>query len=74
MPVANIKDHRTNTSNVLVDATYEPSWHDNDAPDATQFPVISSFHVEELEKTTVENAILHAMQWDFPVTLYLYDV
>lgn len=74
MPVANIKDHRTNSSNVLVNATYEPAWHDNDAPNATQFPVVAAFDVEELEMTTVENAILHALQWDIPVTLYLYDV
>lgn len=74
MPVANIRDHRKNPYDVIIDAVYEPSCHDNDAPNATQFPVVKTFDVAELEQTTVENAIIHAMQWDFPVTLYLYDV
>lgn len=75
MPVANIIDHRSNTANINVYAVFEPSWHDNSCPAATQFAQTDDdWTVEELANTTVEQAIAYAnAQWmAIPVTVYLY--
>ena len=79
MPLANIVDHRSNKYCIKVDAVFEPSWHDNSIKDkhktTTQFPIpeTDEFHCEDLNKTTVVEAIEYANRWEQPVTLYLYD-
>lgn len=71
--IANVVDNRTNKYDVNIDAVFEPSWHDNGIENATKFPQINSIMYEELCGTTVQEAIHHASQWLYPITLFLYD-
>ena len=79
MPISNIIDYRTCSRNINIDAIFEPSFHDNTAKDATQFPTdgdlldAEEFDIESLYQTTIEKSIEFARQWQIPVTLYLYD-
>lgn len=74
MTVANIVDRRTNKYDVHVDVVFEPSFHDNHVPGATQFlKEEKSIVVAELVKTTIEYAIKYAEKWNYAVTVYLYN-
>ena len=72
--IANIIDKRTNKYDVRCDVAFEPSWHDNTVKGATQFYRVRSFSYEELQNTTIVQAIEFANQWDFAVTMYVYDL
>lgn len=75
MTVANVYCSRTNKYNVEVDAYIEPCFHDNVCK-GTKFPQIDTngFSVEALCGITVAEAIKRGNEYDFPVTIYLYDV
>lgn len=78
MPVANIIDKRTNKYDVICQAIFESSWHDNVVAGATRFPTDEP--ADEclyfcIGRVTVGRAIEFAQEkWEIPVTLYLYDV
>jgi hypothetical protein len=72
--IANVIDKRTNKYDVRCDVAFEPSWHDNTIEGATQFWRTRSFSYEESKNTTIVQAIEFAQQWDFPVTMFIYDV
>ncbi len=74
MSVGNVVDRRDNQYNIEVDAVFEPSWHDNSCTDASEFlQTDNEFSVENINDTTVEDAVKHCDTWDLPVTVYLYD-
>ena len=72
--IANIVDKRTNKYDVRCDVAFEPSWHDNTVKGATQFYQVRAFSYDELRNTTIVQAIEFAQQWDFAVTMFVYDV
>ena len=72
--IANIIDERTNKYDVRCDVAFEPSWHDNSIEGATQFYRVRVFSYEQLQNTTIVQAIEFANQWDCSVTMYVYDV
>lgn len=72
--IANIVDERSNKYNVNCDVAFEPSCQDNSIEGATQFGWGSrTFTYDQLTHTTIVQAIEYAQQWDFPVTMYVYD-
>lgn len=74
MSLGNIIDRRKNTYDVEVDAVFEPSWHDNSCVNATEFlQQEEDWSIDNMDSTTVEEAIMHCDTWDLPVTVYLYD-
>lgn len=73
MSCVNFVDHRTNKYNINIDAVFEPSCHDNSIKGATQFKNTKEFQCDDLVNTTVIDAFWYAIQWDCPVTVYLYD-
>lgn len=72
--IANVIDNRTNKFDVRCDVAFEPSWHDNTIKGATQFWRTRSFTYEEKRNTTIAQAIEFAREWDFAVTMFVYDV
>ena len=72
--IANVIDKRTNKYDVRCDVAFEPSWHDNTIKGATQFWRTRSFSYEEKRNTTISEAIEFAQEWDFAVTMFVYDV
>lgn len=77
MAITNIIDNRVNVyCSTQIKAIIEPSCHNNDQLDAEQHspddPKISTYF-EELNETSVVKAIEWANQFEFPVTLFLYD-
>lgn len=74
MSLGNIIDRREKQYNVEVDVVFEPSWHDNSCEDATDFTQMEdTFNVDNIDNTTIEDAVKHCEKWDLPVTIYLYD-
>jgi len=76
MPVANIVDNRSNQYDVTVDVVLELSSHNNSIKGATQFSKSKNkFTIDDLNKTTIEDAINHVNQKfkNDAITLYLYD-
>lgn len=76
--ITNIIDKRTNPYNILCDAVYEPSCHDNPAAERTKgtiFPPNQDFSYDELERTSITAALRYGNEkWpSTPTTLYLYD-
>lgn len=74
--IVNIIDNRTNQHNILCDAVFEPSWHDNDVKNpGTIFPADHTFVYDELPRTAIAAAIRYANdKWpNVPTTIYLYD-
>lgn len=55
MPIANIIDKRTNNKDVIVEAIFEPSAHDNCCEGATQFSPdgLMDMGYKEVAKTTI---------------------
>lgn len=72
--IANVIDKRSNKYDVRCDVAFEPSCHDNSIKGATQFYRVRAFSYDELRNTTIVQAIEFAQQWDFAVTMYVYDV
>ena len=73
--ICNIVDNRTNRYNVNVDVVFQPSQHDNNIDGATQFAWgKSDFRRHGMRDTTIVTAVEQGQFWDFPVTLYLYDL
>jgi hypothetical protein len=72
--IANIIDKRTNKYDVRCDVAFEPSCHDNSIKGSTQFYWVRAFSYDELRNTTIVQAIEFAQQWDFAVTMYVYDL
>lgn len=72
--IANVIDKRTNKYDVRCDVAFEPSCQDNSIKGATQFYRVRVFSYDELRNTTIVQAIEFAQQWDFAVTMYVYDV
>ena len=72
--IANIIDKRSNKYDVRCDVAFEPSCHDNSIKGATQFYRVRAFSYDEQRNTTIVQAIEFAQQWDFAVTMYVYDV
>ncbi len=74
MSLGNIIDRRKKSYNVEVDAVFEPTWHDNSCKGATEFlQQEEDWDIDNIDDTTVEDAIKHCDTWDLPVTVYLYD-
>lgn len=74
--IANIIDRRTDKYNVVCDAVFEPSWHDNYASlSGTLFPEDDTFMVDFLTEVDITSAIWYAEnKWPkVPTTMYLYD-
>lgn len=74
MSLGNIIDRRNSQYNVEVDVVFEPNWYDNSCKDATEFMQLEdTFTIDNMDDTTVEDAVKKCNTWDLPVTLYLYD-
>lgn len=78
MSVANIVDKRTNPYHVKCDAAFEPSFHDNEVENASQFDVPlpsekEEFTYDERINTSVFEAVKRGNTYRSPVTVYLYD-
>lgn len=74
--ITNIIDRRTNQYDILCDAVFEPSWHDNNVrTPGTIFPEDKTFSYDELPRTAITAAIRYANEkWpSVPTTMYLYD-
>lgn len=73
--INNVVDMRSNVYNVRCDVAFEPSCQDNSIAGATQFAWSSkTFTYDDLDNTTVVQAIEYAQKFDCPTTMYLYDV
>lgn len=75
--ISNIKDNRENwAKSEGLDFVVEPSWTDNDLPEATQHdgddPRIN-FYYAELIKATIEEGIAWGNSFECPVTLFIYN-
>lgn len=75
--ITNIKDNRKNdTKSEGLDFVLEPSYTDNDLPEATQYsqddPKTNIFYAEMLTATIAE-AIAWGNSFECPVTLFIYD-
>ena len=76
MSLGNIVDRRKESQyNVYVEVVFEPSWHDNSTAGATEFMTDdeSLLIIDNMNDTTIEDAVKKCDDWDLPVTLYLYD-
>lgn len=83
MPVANVRDRRTNDLDVNVDVVIECSWHDNGTKGSSFFEVpkehdredFFGFVCVEASSTTVATALLYAAHaWpDYEMTVCFYD-
>lgn len=70
----NIVDHRTNKYCVKVDAVFEPAFHDNSIPGASQADADPSWDIFAVYNTVISEVIEQAnTKWTTPVTVYLYD-
>ena len=75
--ITNIKDNRQNYAKSHgLDFVIEPSCHDNDLKEATFYDPDDcriQFPCKELLNESINSAITWANNFDFPVTLFIYD-
>jgi hypothetical protein len=73
--ILNIKDGRERRDRwKLVTAIVEPTWHDNEGPDADQAQRYEGSGYGERPSISVADAITWAHAMPVGVTLYLYDL
>ena len=74
MGIVNIVDGRNNKYRFLkINAIVEAAWHDNACEDADKVEDRSGPDYDQMEHTSLEDAVKWGSSFSSPVTLYLYD-